>query len=246
MATLLSVSYLCTGFGAVGCGSGGGSGLSVGRNSGSGVSTTGSQQLVCTSTVYTPNYASETDPLSGLPNRLYHWNKAVVNVYFVPSALSTPTRQAQAQQGFGWWLPATHIGAFQVVSDPSSADIQVTFEDRGQTAYGAVTNYNTDSNGVLQNATITFNMTYLAAISNIEPVAAHEFGHALGIGGHSRDAGDIMDANATVYSDTQLATADINTLMTAYCGGSNTSSQKTLPAPTGAVSGQITCVLGVH
>src|SRR5579871_1277422 len=115
VATLPAVSILFTIGSIVGCGSGGGAGLSS-KASGSGVS--GAQQLVCKSATYLPNYSGENDPLSGKPNRLYHWNKSVLNIYFVPSDLSTPTRQAQAQQGFSWWVQTTGIGNFQIVSDP--------------------------------------------------------------------------------------------------------------------------------
>ncbi|RYG47741.1 matrixin family metalloprotease [bacterium] len=47
----------------------------------------------------------------------------------------------------------------------------------------------------------------------LERVATHELGHALGIGGHSPDAADIM---STDYRSVEITRSDINTLRLVY------------------------------
>lgn len=49
----------------------------------------------------------------------------------------------------------------------------------------------------------------------VKRIAMHEFGHALGIWGHSPDPSDIMSANPT---DAHVSIADVNTLCLAYSG----------------------------
>lgn len=173
----------------------------------------------CSLATYSPNFGAEADPASGTPNHLYHWNALPAQVYFVPGDYVTADRKAQALAGFDWWALATGQPAlYQETAQQSAASIVVQFEARGQTGYGAITEYHFNSKQQMQDATITFNMTYLTDTASIVPVAAHEFGHALGIAGHSNDHGDVMSSSPEVYTRTQLSTRDINTMQTAYCG----------------------------
>lgn len=221
----LSVLALLTLFGMIpACGSGGGSSpLTVdGQSTIVGASSAGGSTLGlpqgCTTSTYAPNFATDIDPVSGRANQLYHWTRFPTRVYFAGNDLGTSTLQTQAVNGFNWWTQSTNqMVSVQVVTDPSQADVTVQFKDMGATNYGAITDYHTN-NGVLHDATITFNMTYLSSISDITPVAAHEFGHALGIAGHSGGPNDVMSFNSSVYARTALTTRDVNTLRTSYCG----------------------------
>lgn len=173
----------------------------------------------CSLATYVPNFSGEIDPATGQPNRLLHWSALPAHVYFVPDQYLTPQLKAQAVAGFNWWGQALGKAAvYQEVSTSSAANIIVKFETRGETNYGALTEYHFDANHQLLDATMTFNMTYLANVRQIAPVAAHEFGHALGIAGHSNDHGDVMSSSSDVYQMTGLSTRDVNTLKTAYCG----------------------------
>ena len=201
-----------------GCGGGGGSvaGLLPSTKITSGTNAVGAG---CRNTSYTPNFANGIDPSTGLPNRLYHWNHFPLKLFIVASPQSNAMLVQQAETGFNWWVTGTAgLVTYQIVNDPAQADITVTFENRGYTNYGAITDYSVNSNGEVTKATITFNMTYLSSVANIEPVAAHEFGHALGIAGHSSNPADVMYDGSSTYSKTALSTADVNTLFTAYCG----------------------------
>ncbi|CEK18879.1 Matrixin [Chthonomonas calidirosea] len=218
-----------------GCGSGGAGSISFSSNATIGLpgdhagnTSAGSVTVLpssggCTDSTYLPNFATADDPATGLPNHLYHWTHFPLNVYIVSSNLATPDRITQATDGFSWWSQALGvIGKFNLVNSSTQANIIVQFENMGLTNYGAITNYTVNGNGEMQNATITFNMTYLTSVPNIAPVAAHEFGHALGLAGHSPNDTDVMSVSANVYNLTGLSQADINTMKTAYCGVSLT------------------------
>ena len=244
-------------------GCGGGSGSSqlvqnaiVSQNSTSVNSTSTTVQVSnttrgCSATSFVPNFALETDPATNLPNQLYHWKAFPAYVYFTPSAYLTSERKAQTLAGFDWWGQAVGSAVrYEEVATAASANVVVKYETRGDTNYSAITEYHTNDKRQMLDATITFNMTYLQSIANITPVAAHEFGHALGIGGHSTDTKDVMSSSVEVYTRYMLSDRDTNTLKTAYCGlpdaistpGSFTSG---LSKSTGQ-SIVVRCGLGVH
>ncbi len=242
--------------GVLGCGAGGGSSSPTlppsalkSSASSTAVTTVASTDAVrsgCTSDTFLPNYSLEIDSITSKPNQLYHWAAFPVHIYFIPGDLMTAARVAQAQTGFQWWADATNNGVkILIVDDPKKAEIQVQCAERGETNYGAITDYHIDANRNLVSATITFNMTYLSTIDGIQSVAAHEFGHALGIGGHSNTPGDIMSSTSSVYQDTGITARDLNTLKTAYCGlpdELDRSMKRPSSAPTTTIS--VACPLG--
>ena len=215
------------------------------------VTTTPSVTRGCSVNSFVPNFATETDPATNLPNQLFHWTAFPAHVYFVPGSYLTPGLKAQTLAGFDWWEQATGSATqYQEVATAAAANIVVQYEARGDTNYGAITEYHTNGKRQLSAVTITFNMTYLVNVDNITPVAAHEFGHALGIGGHSTDTNDVMSSSPQVYTRYMLSVRDVNTLKTAYCGLPDS-----LGSPDGEGSGSskgtgptivVRCGLGVH
>ena len=214
---------------------------------GGGSSSSGDSRVISTSTngcaakTFAPNYMGDTDPKTGKANVLRTWLGLPLRVYFAPGTLLTPTRQGAALAGFDWWVAAENGAvSYFVAADAGSADITVTFEESGETEYGALTTYNYDSSNHMTQASITFNVAYINRDALLTPAAAHEFGHALGIDGHSANQGDVMAFSAGVYNLTGLSTRDINTIKTDYSCGSATRSasatqKKMSPAHTVAI-----------
>ena len=122
-------------------------------------------------------------------------------------------------RGFNQWVTATGGRVSYVrVSNPDNADITVQFDiNRGQDELGVTT---TSFRGnVLLDASIVFyylpaNQPNAARIN--QTVAAHEFGHALGIGEHSPNRADLMYFETDGINN-NVTTRDFNTLLTAYC-----------------------------
>jgi len=166
---------------------------------------------------YVPNYASESDPATNQPNRLFHWERFPVRVHFVPNTHLTSQRKSLAQGGFSWWAPSL-FGSMELefVDDPAAADITVRFEPKGSTGFTGVTQYTYNANGALVSADVTLNLSYLTNLSHIAPTAAHEFGHALGIGGHSANDADLMATAPKVIGLFRPTLRDENTMKTAY------------------------------
>ena len=200
--------------GLSGCGAGGGSAPGSGSRIAS--TSTGASDG-CVTKAFAPNYSGDTDPKTGKANVLRTWNALPLRIYFAPGDLLTPARQSAALAGFDWWVAAENGAvSYLITTDAASADVTVSFEQSGETEYGALTTYQYDANAHLTQAAITFNVAYINRDALLTPAAAHEFGHALGIDGHSVNAADVMAYSAGVYNLTGLSTRDINTIKTDY------------------------------
>ncbi|MGC8668511.1 MAG: matrixin family metalloprotease [Chthonomonadales bacterium] len=162
---------------------------------------------LCPTDIFVPNYADRVQ-------HLLTWQTFPVTIAFAHDALYTPQLQAIALEGFNQWTQA--LGgpiAYQVVADPRTANIQVRFDDTAQNGATTLT-YN---GSVMANAAMRIG-THALAPADIQCIAAHEFGHALGIDGHSPDPADLMYPTHRAGTPCAVSQRDVNTLKTGYCG----------------------------
>lgn len=190
VSATLAVGLLAAGGG---CGSGSGSGSGPITN--------------CSLTLFTPNYAASV-------SHLLQWSGFPVTVYFIQDANYSANRRALALAGFDQWVNATGGAvSYQVTTDQSAADITVTFDPK--TANGLT---NLHFTGLTMNhADMDVGVQDLPD-ADVQCVAAHEFGHAIGIDGHSPDQGDLMYFAHFVGESCPVTQRDLNTLKTGYCG----------------------------
>ncbi len=135
-------------------------------------------------------------------------------------------RTEAVQAGFDQWVHASRgFVQYQVVTKPIQAEIVVTFLPDGSVP---------NQGGSCGHTTMTFltltlkSANVLLATTGVTPtdlqaIAAHEFGHALGIDGHSDDPDDLMYAVLTHSPDGELSlpahsvtVRDLNTLKVCY------------------------------
>ena len=206
----LSAGALLCGLADAGCGGGGG-----GSNS-------AAPSYQPNLSQFTPNYAAEIS--------LDHWPALPVRVYFANDATVTPTGGAPTrvnpliQTGFSRWPAATGgVVGYTLVTDPALAQITVTVipipDPTGLSETGQ-TSVRTTTGGVLTAATIQIyvwpDITVPELTQGLLATATHEFGHALGIAGHSPDPSDVMYAQHQPDQDVLLSVRDINTIKTIY------------------------------
>lgn len=128
-------------------------------------------------------------------NHLLHWRQFPIRVYFSPGFYALTLRRAQALAGFDEWVQATQgVVCYRIVSDKSTAQLTVTSEDQlflpqearavGQTV---LTYTGTELTRALIQLVICDDDP-----ARFQEISAHEFGHALGIDGHSEDDRDMM------------------------------------------------------
>ena len=168
-----------------------------------------------------PNYADAPEM-----RRLLHWEHFPLHLYFVPGDLTTKERKDAVQAGFDQWVHASKgFVRYHVVTKPASAEVTVTFlphesvpDQGGSGGHTTVTFLNL----TLKSASIVLATTDVTP-ADLQATAAHEFGHALGIDGHSDDPGDLMYAVLTRSADNDLplpshtlTARDLNTLKVCY------------------------------
>ena len=140
------------------------------------------------------------------PVRVQHWAAFPVRVYFIAHGLGQTEEVPTVLAGFDEWGTASRGKIrFLQVSDPSKADITVQFVpgrylSADTRAVGETTIYSSD--GVLKKASVRLAEGAMLP-EELQATAAHEFGHALGISGHSSDPDDVMYPVETVHFDAQ-------------------------------------------
>jgi hypothetical protein len=137
-----------------------------------------------------PNYAHSLEM-----KHLLHWEHFPLHLYFDPGPLVTKERKEAAIAGFDQWVQATKgFVHYQIVSVPAQAEITVKFLPLDSVPnQGGSTGHTTMKflTLTLKTALIQLATTDCTSL-DLQGTAAHEFGYALGIDGHSDDPADLM------------------------------------------------------
>lgn len=181
----------------------------------------------------TPNYVGEAP--DGHPVLLYRRERFPVRVWIAPDAATQAYREG-IERGLTVWSIATNgvIGAVELSINASQADLSVqvgthpSFDCRRPTSrwYGIFADATYVEPRVVRGGAVyicpeNFNASP-ADVLRVAHVVAHEMGHALGIRGHSGDAGDVMygddfEVKAPAALFPWVSLRDLNTIGTAYC-----------------------------
>jgi predicted Zn-dependent protease len=160
---------------------------------------------------------------------LLHWKQMPVRIYFIPSDAAARPRREEAQDGFEEWVKATGgLISYRIVDTQAQADITVAI-DAGSTVPG--------QHGASGNTSVLYSRDEMkhAGIeiaaggttpNELQEIAAHEFGHALGIDGHSDNPDDLMTPVEVRICDSlgspidapahPVTSRDLNTLKLCY------------------------------
>jgi predicted Zn-dependent protease len=149
------------------------------------------------------------------------WAHFPITVFFVKDSEYTRAREQAACAGFDCWGQATHgLISYRLTSNRSTADLTVRFD---ATKSDGLT-YTESMDGLNRRG----NMSLGVAMPNhddgeipmddLSCVAAHEFGHALGINGHSKSPLDLMYREHSIGEPWSITDRDLNTLKTDYSG----------------------------
>lgn len=203
-----------------GCG-GGGAGVSSPTSTPTPNATTIS--AACDTSTYSPNYYGLPDPSVSTDSQNVYtfWRQFPITVYIQPS--SDPAFRASTLAGFEQWVTATSGRVdYQLVNSASGANLVVSFaaQDPNDDTLGLTTVTYSGSSHIIDHAKMelllyTTDQRSDAAAAN-QSIAAHEFGHALGIGAHSPFTADLMYPYLERAKE-NVTTRDLNTLKTVYC-----------------------------
>ena len=179
-----------------------------------------------------PNYVQELDSLQHIVV-LYRRERFPLRV----SIAGDPDTQSYLEaikMGLMVWSAATGgtIGTVDIGIDAKEADLTVRvgthpiYDCRVDMWHGIFADAENPSRRILRGGTIYICPENFRAtpsdVLRVANVVGHEMGHALGIAGHSTDAGDLMYENdvlgsAPADSYPWVSKRDLNTLGTAYC-----------------------------
>jgi predicted Zn-dependent protease len=152
-----------------------------------------------------PNYAQRLDHRAT-------WSSFPLKVTFTRDLEYTPERERHALAGFREWEAATAgFVRFQTTDPGARADITVSFDPN--TSDGATTN--SFVRGKMVRAEMKIGVKREGG-GDVSCVAAHEFGHALGLSGHSDDRKDLMYPYHWMGRGCGISARDLNTLATRY------------------------------
>lgn len=186
----------------------------------------------CGTDFATPNYALDSDPGSGRANRFLHWNGFPLRVGFAsavtydPGGASVLSTDVFKDAAMKWFHTTSGNVRFEF---PTSGSVDITVNivilpdapGSGQ-QLGATTINFIPSTGQITSASMTIyawnGMTLGQFQDGMKRTAAHEFGHALFLDGHSANGGDLMYFLSDPNVDGWPTSSDINSLYTAYCG----------------------------
>jgi hypothetical protein len=147
---------------------------------------------------FTPNYAHGPH-MDGL----FQWRRFPLRVFFDMGDAYTPQRERAARAGFDQWARATNgVLDYQVVGDARRADVIVRFLSDayvpGEPGTVGSTMVSIRNKREVVRARMALAVGRIA-YEDLPGLAAHEWGHALGIQGHSDDPDDLMYRSTTRF-----------------------------------------------
>ncbi len=182
---------------------------------------------------FAPNYAGGPEM-----KELLQWRRFPLRVFVAPNGTAyTPDRERAARAGFDQWVRGTNgVLGYRLVNTPAQADVTVRFIANDYVKDGVP-----DEPGVVGRTEITeqrvrgrrrlvrANMVLAVGKTtrgDLVEVAAHEWGHALGINGHSDYPDDLMygvtmryvraDGSYLPRRFRSVTERDLNTIRTSY------------------------------
>lgn len=151
------------------------------------------------------NYASR------IRNRIA-WESFPVEVCFVRDANYSEAKQKRALLGLARWVSASGgVIRYHVSAKPAEAQIAVRFDPSNNDGY-TTTSF---TDGQITSASVRIGVKRGAG-RDMEAIAAHEFGHALGLDGHSDVKSDLMFPVHHMGTPYRITARDLNTLATLY------------------------------
>ena len=174
------------------------------------------------------NAASRFTPNYGAAVTFQRWDHFPIKVAFTNDvSVSGTSLRSVVLAGFDKWVTATGgVIGYTVVTDPATADMPITFQNLGATpgkgdTLGLTTRTYFPSTLQITSVAMSLNywptMTGAQAFQGLKSTAAHEFGHALGIVGHSPNSDDIMFLSGSINGDDKaVTTRDLNTIKSDY------------------------------
>jgi hypothetical protein len=217
---------------------------SCGGGGGSAVVNSTYRPTGCDATTYSPNYITENSGDAGdaTSSGFSFWRHFPISVYIASTDSAT---RAATVAGFNEWVAATGGRvSYKIVSGSTGANLSVKFSALKPTSdtLGLTTVYYVQGQNYITRATMQ--LFVLNADGSVkttqnsnginQTIAAHEFGHALGIGPHSLVASDLMYYSIDESEGFKpVSTRDLNTLKSVYCNNFPTGSalERTLSGP---------------